>query len=145
MVTTVNPLTVSVSVSWFLSCLMFSSCSLLLSWCLSNSAFISSTCCWNTDSCCLAWKRSAAVLLWLVFRKVSPACSCDETTVNKYVKIRTSEYNNKALEDSHLLELNLQLLALFCQFQKLFHDLIFLLSSLLEVGCELGDDAISLL
>lgn len=43
------------------------------------------------------------------------------------------------------MKLNLQLLALFRQFQEFLHDLVLLFPSLLEVGGELGDDAISLL
>lgn len=89
----VKPLTNSVSPSLFWSCSMFSNCSRLRSWCFFNSAFSSSTCCWYNDSCCLAWKRSAAVLLWLVFRRVSPACSCDFTIIIKCIKIRMSEHN----------------------------------------------------
>lgn len=46
---------------------------------------------------------------------------------------------------SHLLKLNLQLLALLRQFQEFLHDFILLFSSLLQVGGELRDDAIALL
>lgn len=39
----------------------------------------------------------------------------------------------------------MQVLALLCKFQEFFHDFVFLITSLLKISRELGDDAISLL
>lgn len=55
------------------------------------------------------------------------------------------EREREFCEISHLLELNLQLLALLRQLQELFHDLVLFFSRLLEVSGELGDDPVSLL
>jgi hypothetical protein len=46
---------------------------------------------------------------------------------------------------SYLLELNVQFLALLSHLQELPHDLILLFARLLQIGCELCDDAVSLL
>lgn len=46
---------------------------------------------------------------------------------------------------SYLLELNVQFLALLSHLQELPHDLVLLFARLLQIGCQLCDDAVSLL
>lgn len=83
------------------------------------------------------------MLLWLVFLSVSPACSCHSKKDQK-VRPRLDTSNKSLSSVTNLLELNLQSLALLGQLQKLLHDLVLLLSSLLEVSSQLGDDAVPL-